>query len=80
MSSDVRIKGLLVELRGRYAIPRKKAAEELVKIGEAAVSGLIEALGNKSVEVQQAAADALQRIGTQDALAAVQQWKERAGS
>jgi HEAT repeat protein len=80
MSSDARIKGLLVELRGRYTIPRKRAADALVQIGEASVPGLTEALNNKSVEVQQSAADALQRIGSHEALAAVQQWKQRTGA
>jgi HEAT repeat protein len=75
MSSEAQIKGLLVELRGRYAIPRKKAADALVQIGEAAVPGLIETLSNKAADVQQAAADTLQRIGTPEALAAVQRWK-----
>lgn len=75
--SEVRIKGLLIELRGRYAVPRKKAADELVQIGAAAVPGLIEALDNKSVEVQQAAVNALLRIGSREALEAVQRWRQQ---
>ena len=79
MNSDARIKGLLIELRGRYAIPRKKAADELVQIGAASVPGLIETLDNKSAEAQQAAANALLRIGSRDALEAVQRWRQQSG-
>lgn len=77
MSSEAQIKALLVEVRGRYAIPRKRAADALVNIGEAAVPGLIETLDNKSLEVQQVAVDALLRIGTPSALLAVKRWRER---
>ncbi len=80
MNSEARIKGLLVELRGRYAIPRKKAADELVQIGVAAVPGLIEALENKSADVQQVAANTLLRIGSREALEAVQRWRKQTGA
>ena len=68
---------LIADLRGRYAIPRKKAADELVQHGASAVPALIETLQHKIPEAQEAAADVLVRIGTPDALAAVEQWKNR---
>lgn len=75
MSGNKQIASLLSDLRGRYAIPRKNAADALVKMGEAAVPALIETLKDKNPDAQQAAADALSRIGTTDALAAVAAWK-----
>ncbi len=68
---------LLADLRGRYAVPRKKAADALAEMGAAAVPVLIETLQHKYPEAQEAAADALTRIGTPDALAAVEKWKNR---
>ncbi|MFN8373397.1 MAG: HEAT repeat domain-containing protein [Anaerolineae bacterium] len=68
---------LIADLRGRYAIPRKKAAEALVGLGAAAVPALIETLQHKNPEAQEAAADVLTRIATPDALSAVEQWKKR---
>ncbi len=68
---------LVADLRGRFTIPRKKAADALVQMGAAAVPSLIETLQHKNTEAQEAAADALVRIGTPDALAAVEQWKNR---
>jgi len=68
----------LREMSTRYAIPRKKAADALVALGAAAVSGLIEKLQDKNPDVQQAAADALERIGTDEATAAVTGWKIKA--
>ena len=68
---------LIADLRGRYAIPRKKAADALVELGASAVPALIETLQHKNPEAQEAAADALTRIGTSEALAAVEAWKNR---
>jgi HEAT repeat protein len=75
--TDPRVAPLLGDLRGRYAVPRKKAADALVVIGAPAVPALIDTLNHKLPEAQQAAADALTRIGTPDALAAVDAWKAR---
>lgn len=66
----------LRELHGRFAIPRKKAAEALVKVGEAAVPGLIATLCDDNPDVQSAAAEALERIATPKALEAVQEWRD----
>lgn len=66
---------LLRDMSTRYAIPRKKAADALVEIGAAAVEGLITKLTDKNPDIQQSAADALMRIGTPEALAAIQTWK-----
>ncbi|MBZ0279338.1 MAG: hypothetical protein K8L97_01275 [Anaerolineae bacterium] len=66
---------LLREMSTRYAIPRKKAADALVALGAAAVAGLIDKLHDKNPDVQQAAADALEHIGTDAAMAAVEAWK-----
>jgi HEAT repeat protein len=68
---------LLADLRGRYAVPRKKATDALVEMGESAVPPLIETLTHKNPEAQEAAADALTRIGTPEALTAVENWKKR---
>lgn len=68
----------LREMSTRYAIPRKKAADALVALGAAAVAGLIEKLQDKNPDVQHAAADALERIGTDEATAAVAGWKIKA--
>lgn len=75
--SSTQIKALISELRGRYAIPRKHAAEALVGLGAAAVPALIEVLKDKNADAQQAAAGALERIGTAEALAAAQAWREQ---
>ncbi len=72
--TDAKIKAILNEMRSRYAIPRKKAADELVRIGAPAVPMLIETLNDKIPEVRQAAADALARIGTPEALIALKRW------
>lgn len=73
-NNQAEIARLLREMSTRYAIPRKKAAEALVAIGADAVSGLIEKLNDKNPDVQQAAAEALERIGTPEALQAVAAW------
>jgi HEAT repeat protein len=69
------MKVLLSDMRSRYAIPRKRAADELVQIGALAVPGLTEALSDRYPEVQQTAAEALEKIGTPEALAAVEAWR-----
>jgi len=75
MGVETQIKGLLAELRGRYAIPRKKAADALVQLGSAAVPALIETLADKNPDVREAAANALMRIGTPEAREAVDKWR-----
>ncbi len=77
--SDAQIKTLLNDLRSRYAIPRKKAADALVQIGAPAVPVLIEVLNDKIPEVRQAAADTLARIGTPEALIALKRWYAEKG-
>lgn len=66
---------LLADLRGRYAIPRKKAVDALAEIGAEAVPGLIETLEGKNPEARDAAAEALARIDTPEAAAAVEKYR-----
>jgi HEAT repeat protein len=66
---------LLADLRGRYAIPRKKAIDALVEIGAEAVPGLIDVLNGKTSEAREAAVEALTRIGTPEAVAAVEKYR-----
>jgi hypothetical protein len=73
--NDAEIKHLLRELNSRYAIPRRKAVERLAAIGTPAVIGLIHMLKVGSPLGQEAAAEALQRIGTRVAQAAVEHWR-----
>jgi HEAT repeat protein len=73
--TNAEIAALLHDLRGRYAIPRKRAIEKLAEIGVPAVPGLIETLNGKNAEAAEAAADALVRIGTPEARDAVEQWR-----
>lgn len=70
---------LLKELGSRYAIPRKKAVERLAKIGTPAVVGLINRLKDSNPVVQVAAAEALDRIGSRVARAAVRGWRQQRG-
>ena len=70
---------LLKELGSRYAIPRKKAVERLAKIGTPAVVGLINRLKDSNPVVQEAAAEALERIGSRVAKAAVRGWRRQRG-
>ncbi len=70
---------LLRELNSRYAIPRKKAADALVKIGSPAVVGLINKLKDNNLETQEAAAEALERIGSRVAKAAAYGWRRARG-
>ena len=70
---------LLKELGSRYAIPRKKAVERLANIGTPAVVGLINRLKDSNPVVQEAAAEALDRIGSRVAKAAVRGWRRQRG-
>jgi len=70
---------LLKELGGRYAIPRKKAVEALAQIGTPAVVGLINKLKDGSPVAQEAAAEALECIGSRVARAAVRGWRVQRG-
>jgi HEAT repeat protein len=72
-----RIAHLLHDLGSRYAIPRRKAIDALVAIGADAVPGLITELSDKNPDAQVAAAEVLERIGTPDALAALNAWRAR---
>jgi len=70
---------LMKELGSRYAIPRKKAVDALVQIGTPAVVGLINRLKDRNPLVQEAAAEALERIGSRVAMAAVRGWRVQRG-
>lgn len=74
--SEAELHRLLLELRSRYTIPRRKAADALIAVGAPAVPGLIAALTDKNPDVQQTAADALERIATPEALAALNHWRQ----
>jgi HEAT repeat protein len=76
---DPQVKMYLNELSSRYAIPRKKAIDALVKIGTPAVISLIKKLKDRNPDVQEAAAEALDRIGTRVAKAAVTGWRRERG-
>jgi hypothetical protein len=71
---NAEIQHLFHELNSRYAIPRKKAIERLATIGTPAVIGLIQTLNYGNPVAQEAAAEALQRIGTRVAKAAAEHW------
>lgn len=73
------VKLYLHELSSRYAIPRKKAIDALVEIGTPAVISLIKKLKDRNPDVQQGAAEALDRIGTRVAKAAVDGWRRERG-
>jgi HEAT repeat protein len=55
---------------------RGVATRALVEIGEPAVPGLVEALGDDDSRVREAAALALEKIGSPEALEAVARWRE----
>lgn len=69
----------LKELGGRYAIPRKKAVDALIRIGTPAVVGLINKLKDRNPVVQEAAAEALEGIGSRVATAAARGWRIQRG-
>ena len=74
--TDTHITALLNELQGSLPFVRQKAAECLIAIGEPAVPGLIASLSDDHPpSVQYVAAEALGRIRTPEALAAIEQWR-----
>jgi len=75
----IEVARLMKELGSRYAIPRKKAVDALVEIGTPAVVGLINRLKDRNPLVQEAAAEALERIGSRVAVAAVRGWRVQRG-
>jgi HEAT repeat protein len=76
--ADPRITALMNELEGSLPFVRHKAAERLIEMGEAAVPALIDALHpNQPRSVQYVAVEALGRIGTPEALTAVEEWRRR---
>lgn len=78
ITDDVRITALLKELQGSLPFARHKAAARLVEIGEPAIPGLIASLDDTHHPgVQYVAVEALGRIGTPEALAAVDEWRRR---
>ena len=70
---------LLKELGGRYAIPRKKAVDRLIRIGTPAVVGLINKLKDSNPVVQEGAVEALEGIGSRVAKAAARGWRIQRG-
>jgi HEAT repeat protein len=76
---DPRLVPLISDLRGRYSISRKRAVEALVELGALAVPALIETLSHHNTEAQSGAAEALERIGTPEAIEAVAQWRTNKG-
>lgn len=76
---EVELHRLLTDLGSRYAIPRRKAIDALVAVGDSAVQGLIARLNDKNPEVQKAAAEALERIATPLAVTAVAHWRDKTG-
>ncbi len=74
--NEAELHALLLELGSRYAIPRRKAMEALITLGAPAVPGLIAALSGKNPDAQQAAAEALERIATPEALTALEHWRQ----
>jgi HEAT repeat protein len=79
-NQNIEVTRLLRELSSRYAIPRRKAADALAEIGTPAVVSLIHALKDNNPDVQEAAAYALERIGTRVAKAAAEGWQRRRGN
>ena len=78
MEDDPRLIALFKELRGSLPYVRQAAAERLVHIGEPAVPGLIESLSKEyHPNVNYVAVDALLRIGTPQAIEAIDQWRMR---
>ena len=78
-SNNAELSLLFTELGSRYAIPRKKAVDGLVKVGTPAVVGLIKRLKDPNPAVQEAAAEALDRIGSRVCKAAVRGWRRQRG-
>lgn len=78
MSDDARLTALFNELRGSLTYVRQAAAEGLIEIGEPAVPGLIESLSKEyHPKVHYVAVDALLRIGTPEAIDAIERWRMR---
>jgi hypothetical protein len=78
-TQNAEVARLLRELGSRYAIPRKKAVDGLVNLGTPAVVGLIHKLKDRNPSIQEAAAEALERIGSRVAKAAVRGWRQQRG-
>jgi HEAT repeat protein len=77
MEANPELYPLLHDLGSRYAIPRRKAIDALVEIGAAAVPALVAKLEDKNLDAQKAAAEALERIATPEALEAAAAWHAR---
>jgi hypothetical protein len=73
------VAGLVVALNDRNDVVRQAASSALEAMATMAVPELIKALPNRDRNIGRAAAEMLERIGTSDALAAVEQWKREQG-
>ncbi len=73
---DPAIDGLVALLGDPNWDVRWSAAAALHDVGDAAVPALVAALGSESWQAAWAAAETLKRIGTPEALRAVEQWRE----
>jgi hypothetical protein len=76
MSEPTAVPGLLGALTDKNDVVRQAASGALEAMGSVAVSGLIEGLRSPDAMFARAAADMLQKIGTPEARAAVQQWQQ----
>ena len=68
---------LIADLGSSDGLVRQNARIALIRMGEPAVGSLITALQNKSEPTHWEAAKALKRIGTPDALAALEEWQRQ---
>jgi hypothetical protein len=73
------VAGLVVALNDRNDVVRQAASSALEAMSTMAVPELIKALANRDRQVGRAAAEMLERIGTAEALMAVEQWKREQG-
>ncbi len=77
MREPTAVPGLVEALLDKNDVVRQAAAGALEAMGGVAVTSLIELLRHRDGHITRAAADMLKKIGTPEALAAVQQWMTR---
>ncbi len=75
MGEPAAVPGLVEALLDKSDVVRQAAAGALEAMGVMAVNGLVEALHSPHSSISQAAADVLRKIGTDEALDAVNQWQ-----
>ncbi len=82
MGSHIAIPNLIIALYDAVSYVRKAAAETLGMLGNSiAIPGLIDVLHTDDIyEVQEAAADALVKIGKFEAIEVVEKWRQRQAS